>query len=184
MSVSLPPDEHEVLSHYVGDARQLSMEAFRERHGDAFLVHEAPIQTLKPVARTKATVAVDTLAEEASTNAEPVIKLNFAVFPVRRTGRSPFPNFISVGRAKSNDVIVEDESVSKFHAFFRRAENGQFVLQDGGSKNGTHVDDEQVPDKTAGGPTVVESGMRVRFGNVEMTFLLAPEFCDLVKRSM
>ena len=182
MSLTLTPGEYEVLSHYVGDAKQLSAADFRERHGDAFLVHEAPFQTLKPVARTKATVAIDTLAE--ASNPQPIIKLNFAVFPVRRTGRSPFPNFISVGRAKSNDVIIEDESVSKFHAFFRRTEKGPFVLQDGGSKNGTKVDEEQVPDKNKGSPVVVESGMRVRFGNVEMTFLMTPEFCDLVKRSM
>ena len=183
MSLTLTPGEYEVLSHYVGDARHLSADDFRVRHGDAFLVHEAPIQTLKPMARTKATVAIDTMAE-VSDNPQPVIKLNFAVFPVRRTGRSPFPNFISIGRAKSNDVIIEDESVSKFHAFFRRTDKGEFVLQDGGSKNGTMVDEEQVPDKNKGGPVVVDSGMRVRFGNVEMTFMLTPEFCDLVKRSM
>jgi hypothetical protein len=183
MSLSLTPGAYEVLSHYVGDASQLSTDDFRERHGEAFLVHEAPLQALKPRARTKATIAIEAPAE-ASDNPPPVIELNFAVFPVRRTGRSPFPNFISVGRAKSNDVIIEDESVSKFHAFFRRTEQGEFVLQDGGSKNGTHVGDDQVPDKNKGGPVVIDSGMRVRFGNVEMTFLLTPEFCDLVKRSM
>jgi hypothetical protein len=183
MNVVLTPGEYETLSNYVADARLLPFEDFRQRHGDAFLVHEAPMQTLKPVPRTKATVAIDTVAESTSPGA-PAIKLNFAVFPVRRTGRSPFPNFISIGRAKSNDVIIEDESVSKFHAFFRRTDKGEFVLQDGGSKNGTSVDGDEVPEKNKGGPVVVESGMRVRFGSVEMTFLLAAEFADLVKRSM
>lgn len=183
MNVVLTPGEYETLSNYVADSRLLQPDDFRERHGDAFLVHEAPMQTLKPVPRTKATVAIDTMAEGSSAGA-PAIKLNFAVCPVRRTGRSPFPNFISVGRAKSNDVIIEDESVSKFHAFFRRTDKGEFVLQDGGSKNGTAVDNEEVPEKNKGGPVVVESGMRIRFGSVEMTFLLAAEFVDLVKRSM
>lgn len=183
MSLALTPGEYEVLSHYVADAKLLPLDDFRQRHGDAFLVHEAPIHTLRPVARTKATVAIDTVAEQQDSTA-PIIRLNFAVFPVRRTGRSPFPNFISIGRAKSNDVIIEDESVSKFHAFFRSTEKGEFVLQDGGSKNGTLVDEEEVPDKNKGGPVIVESGMRVRFGNVEMTFLATPEFCDLVRRSM
>lgn len=183
MSLSLTPGEYEVLSHYVADARLLSVDDFRQRHGDAFLVHEASISGFKPVPRTKATVAIDTLAESSTTEAPP-IKLNFAVFPVRRTGRSPFPNFISIGRAKSNDVIIEDESVSKFHAFFRLTEKGDFVLQDGGSKNGTMVDEDVVPDKNKGAPVIVESGMRVRFGNVEMTFMAAPEFRELVRRSM
>jgi len=58
------------------------------------------------------------------------------------------------------------------------------VLQDGGSKNGTAVDGEGVPEREKGGAVVVESGMRVRFGSVEMTFLAVPEFCDLVRRSM
>ncbi|HSI03602.1 MAG: FHA domain-containing protein [Myxococcota bacterium] len=183
MNVVLTPGEHETLSNYVADSRLLGAEDFRQRHGEAFLVHEAGMQTLKPVPRTRATVAIDTMAEGGSPGT-PAIRLNFAVFPVRRTGRSPFPNFISIGRAKSNDVIIEDESVSKFHAFFRRSDKGEFVLQDGGSKNGTSVDGEEVPDKNKGGPVIVESGMRLRFGNVEMTFLLATEFVDLVKRSM
>jgi hypothetical protein len=183
MTLSLSPGEYEVLSHYVADARLLTADDFRLRHGDAFLVHEAPISGFRPVPRTKATVAVDTLAENTLGDG-PQIKLNFAVFPVRRTGRSPFPNFISIGRAKSNDVIIEDESVSKFHAFFRRTEKGDFVLQDGGSKNGTMVDEEVVPDKNKGAPVIVDSGMRVRFGNVEMTFMAAPEFAELVRRSM
>ncbi|MBC7792598.1 MAG: FHA domain-containing protein [Clostridia bacterium] len=183
MSVSLTFGEYEVLSHYVADARSLSAEDFRQRHGDAFLVHEASASGFKPVPRTKATVAIDTIAENSVGNV-PHLKLNFAVFPVRRTGRSPFPNFISIGRAKSNDVIIEDESVSKFHAFFRLTDKGDFVLQDGGSKNGTLVDEDIVPDKNKGAPVVVESGMRVRFGNVEMTFMTVPEFSDLVRRSM
>lgn len=182
MNVVLTPGEYETLSNYVADARLLPLEDFAQRHGDAFLVHEAPMQNFKPVPRTKATVAIDP-PQEATAPGTPAMRLNFAVFPVRRTGRSPFPNFISIGRAKSNDVIIEDESVSKFHAFFRRSEKEEFVLQDGGSKNGTAVDGEEVPEKNKGGPVIVESGMRLRFGSVEMTFLAAAEFVDLVKRS-
>jgi len=108
MSVALTPGEYAVLSHFVGDAKELSLDAFRERHGDAFLVHEAPADRLHPVPRTKVTVAME---KSDASGVMPTQRLNFAVFPVRRTGRSPFPNFISVGRAKGNDVIVEHVSV-------------------------------------------------------------------------
>ena len=47
------------------------------------------------------------------------------------------------------------------------------------STNGTFVDDQRLLREA---PTTVVTGSRIRFGGVEVTFLLAREFCTLVQR--
>lgn len=50
---------------------------------------------------------------------------------------------IRVGRTDMNDLILDDTSVSRHHAFMTIFQDG-LVVHDIGSTNGTHVDGEQV----------------------------------------
>ena len=71
-----------------------------------------------------------------------------------------------------NDVSLEDESVSRFHAFFQN-ESGAWTLTDAESKNGTFVETVRLlPNK----PYAVRDGMRLRFGDLEVRFLTAESF--------
>jgi len=106
---------------------------------------------------------------------------DFLIFPVKQTGRSPFPFFISVGRTDNNDIVIRDASLSKFHAYFKHEDGGGFLIQDGGSSNGTFVDDIKVPKKEEGEPLEIKSGARLRFGRIELTFLELEEFRSMVK---
>jgi hypothetical protein len=45
---------------------------------------------------------------------------------------------INIGRANSNDIVIEDEAVSREHAVLLRQESGSFVIENKGS-NGTSV---------------------------------------------
>ncbi len=45
----------------------------------------------------------------------------------------------SLGRHPENTVVIDDRSVSKFHAQVRRSSHGRHVLKDLGSRNGTWV---------------------------------------------
>src|SRR5512142_1690299 len=49
------------------------------------------------------------------------------VLPVRKV-QTTFPSMITVGRAKNNDIVVPDALVSKFHAFFRQFDDGEWGL--------------------------------------------------------
>src|ERR1700761_7231244 len=40
------------------------------------------------------------------------------VLPLRKV-QSTFPSMITIGRTDNNDLVVADEQISKFHAFFR-----------------------------------------------------------------
>jgi hypothetical protein len=45
---------------------------------------------------------------------------------------------VSVGRPPNNDLVIDDESVSRFHAVFKRDDrSGQWSVADAGSSNGT-----------------------------------------------
>lgn len=57
-----------------------------------------------------------------------------------------------IGRAPDCDMIVPDRKVSRYHARIRRTETG-YVVEDLGSKNGTHVNGSLVEE-----PTLLQDG--------------------------
>jgi hypothetical protein len=169
--------EPERLADFAKDCLSLDTDEFIRRQGNGFLVHHGPIGSLTAPLGPQRTIAVEAPANHSGSPLEQ----DFVVFRVRRTERSAFPNFISVGRTKNNDIVVADVSLSKFHAFFR--EDGEHMLiQDAGSRNGTFVNEVSVATKANGDPAEVETGAVLRFGSVEMTFFRAAAFCELVKR--
>jgi hypothetical protein len=106
---------------------------------------------------------------------------DFAVFPVRHgTAGASEDDLIWVGRSEENDVVIPDESVSAVHAFLRETVGDRLLLQDMNSMNGTFINNEAIPPQGMGEPVEMESGARVRFGSVKLTFLKTPEFLSLV----
>jgi len=58
------------------------------------------------------------------------IMLKEYIFPEKAT--------VTVGRHRQNDIVLDDDTVSRHHACFVRDESG-FTVSDKGSKNGTIV---------------------------------------------
>ena len=85
------------------------------------------------------------------------------VLPLRKV-QSTFPSMITVGRTDNNDLVVPDEQVSKFHAFFRLV-GDRVELSDAGSRNGTFVAGRRLEARGASAP--VEARVRLAFGAVE-----------------
>jgi hypothetical protein len=76
---------------------------------------------------------------------------------------------VTVGRIDTNDVVVDDASVSRFHAYFQKdVRSGDWNLVDAESKNGTWAGPLKLGPNERGRVT---DGTKVRFGDVEMTFL-------------
>ncbi|MDH3943567.1 MAG: FHA domain-containing protein [Anaerolineae bacterium] len=69
-----------------------------------------------------------------------------------------------IGRKPENDLVIQDISVSRFHAQIR-VEKGNFVLHDLNSHNGTIVNQTKVSD------LVLKPGTLVYFGNVMVVFV-------------
>lgn len=80
---------------------------------------------------------------------------------------NPFGMGVTVGRLETNDVVLDDESVSRFHAWFE-VRAGSWSLVDAESVFGTKVGGKPVAAKA---PTRLVDGTRVHFGRVEVIFL-------------
>jgi adenylate cyclase len=70
---------------------------------------------------------------------------------------------MSIGRATDNDIVLNDFSVSRRHAFLKK-EDGAWILRDNQSTNGVRVNDQAVPEATIkDGDTVVIGTFVLRF---------------------
>lgn len=106
---------------------------------------------------------------------------SYFVAPTRkRAGVSkPFEDRVSVGRARNNDIVLRDESVSKFHAWFERNDAGVFYVVDAGSTNCTLLNGKPVS-RT---PETVRDGDEIRFANVSTTVCRPETFWDALIRT-
>lgn len=73
----------------------------------------------------------------------------------------------SAGRHPDSDIFLDDVTVSRRHAEFRR-EGGEFVVIDVGSLNGTYVNREPVDQ------AVLTNGDEVQIGKFRLVFLTGP----------
>lgn len=98
------------------------------------------------------------------------------VLPLRKgdSRTNAFVMGVTVGRTDNNDLVLNDPSVSRFHAYFLRdSRKNTWRLVDADSKNGTWVGAMKLaPNATA----ELQDSVRIRFGDVEMTFLLPESF--------
>jgi hypothetical protein len=173
-------DEGLPLASFAEDARALDADAFIARHGDGFLVHDGPLQPARRPTRPQPTVLLDKAdaSPRQRPTPAPMPLRQLLVYPVRNTGRSPYPRIVTVGRTRNNDIVISDVAISKFHAFFKE-EDGRILLQDAGSRNGTRLDGELVPDAKKGKALEVKPGARVCFGEIEFGFMRGTQLRDL-----
>ncbi len=73
---------------------------------------------------------------------------------------------VGIGRNSANALIIDDSTVSNFHAALMLSAEGNLQLADRGSSNGTYVNGVTLE---TGGRSVVRNGDRLKFGDVEVT---------------
>jgi pSer/pThr/pTyr-binding forkhead associated (FHA) protein len=168
------------LGDFVEDCVNLDDKTFARRHAEAFLLHHGPIGKLKKTWSNQPTMISEGDGTSPDRPFNP--KADFLVFEVKLRADSDSDDMIWMGRSDSNDIIINDASVSAVHAFIRKSEGGAFFMQDMNSMNGTFVDDERVPSQGIGSPVGLHSGARVVLGSVAMTFLHMAGFRTLVTR--
>lgn len=74
---------------------------------------------------------------------------------------------VTVGRHPGSDIFLDDITVSRRHAEFRR-DGQQMWVHDVGSLNGTYVDGKRVEDE------VLATGDEVQIGKFKLVALVAP----------
>ncbi|MFN0279598.1 MAG: FHA domain-containing protein [Pyrinomonadaceae bacterium] len=76
-----------------------------------------------------------------------------------------------VGRTAANDLILDDDSISKFHASIVADENGSLSIADTGSTNGTFIKGQRIE---YGKTMRLEDNDLVKFGEVEVRLERVP----------
>jgi len=80
---------------------------------------------------------------------------------------------ITAGRHPDSDMFLDDVTVSRRHAEFRRMDAGGFLVRDVGSLNGTYVNRDRIDE------TVLSGGDEVQIGKYRLVFFTtAPEAGD------
>jgi FHA domain len=101
--------------------------------------------------------------------------------PIASQGRNP--KRISIGRSSDQDIVLRNETVSKFHAWLERSSDGAYNVADAGSRNGTRLNGRNV----VRGSLPIAPGDALRFGAVEalvcsasdLALALSPE-CEVL----
>lgn len=87
---------------------------------------------------------------------------------------APFILGITLGRGRRNDLLIDDESISRFHAYFRHdVKANRWFMTDAESKHGSFINDGRLKPSE---PTELAADTKIRFGNVETRFLLPERF--------
>jgi hypothetical protein len=150
------------LEQFAIDAGTLSAAAFRERHGDGFLI----VAAHELVGSSADTTEKTNLRNVREPRPAPASLL---VFAVQKRASSAFA-FVSLGRNEGNDIYIPHSSISRFHAYFRHT-NGAWTILDARSSNGTTVSGNPVPRQNEGDAVPLAAGSVLCFGEVQATFL-------------
>ena len=164
-----------ILSNFfLQEAQELSEEEFLAKHDTPFFVipgidREAFVSSLQRL-------SID-LAERSEL--EVPEQEHLIVCLALRPKYGPSMDRITLGRDPSADVVVLDDTISKFHAEISwDPAREKCRLTDNGSRNGTKVSNVRV---TPGGSVNLSSGVTIALGNVQGRFFAPGAFLAWLK---
>jgi pSer/pThr/pTyr-binding forkhead associated (FHA) protein len=97
------------------------------------------------------------------------LEIDLEIYPLAKKSGASFSDRITIGRTPNNDVVINDPSVSRLHAYVKRSGDAWSVT-DAGSKNGSWLRGIALePRKESGLPPSAV----LRFGEVDVTFYLS-----------
>ena len=145
------------LSQFVEENTPRSREDFLDHHPSAFLlVPDRSLQQLQVGNSLYSTPPTGDLS--AMTQVETAA---YDVTPLIKKARNSSGFMISVGRAGRCDIVIKDQRISAYHAFFRwEPDSPQWTVIDAGSSHGLVID----------GQKLSRSGMRNLQSGIEIDF--------------
>ena len=97
---------------------------------------------------------------------------------IEKTKDNAFKQRITIGRTANNDIVLDDTSVSRFHAWIEQ-QNQDWVLVDAGSRNGSTLGGKKIAAKA---PNQLTNGLVMRIGALQLTYYTAQGFLDMLHR--
>lgn len=154
------------------EAAKGTLAEFLRHHPNPFLVHTSG--TLKDGDRSKTRgLTVDRIVIQGKP--QPKVGDNFFAGELRSRDAD---NVVTVGFSSTCDVVINDQSLSKQHAWFEQTSNGNWRVWDNDSLAGTQVNGAPIK---PGEPKILATGDKITFGYVDTTFLTADAFHRLLK---
>ncbi len=105
------------------------------------------------------------------------------LFPLVKRGSAHSFSMITVGRSSANDLVLEKDAISKFHAYFKRNRKGDYTVSDAGSTNGTTVNSARLAKNS---PVALTGGEAISFGKIFVATFHTPatlhSYISIVKR--
>jgi hypothetical protein len=105
-----------------------------------------------------------------------VSQLEMEIFPLVKKPGASFPDRITIGRTANNDIVIEDHSVSRLHAYLKHHATG-WLVADAGSKNGSWLRGQKMDARRE---AAITSRTVVRLGDVDLTFYLASDLFSVL----
>jgi len=165
------------LDAYLGDAMSLDEAQFLERYPWPVLVIPEPSDDVLQRIRRPETViqeAGQTMTSEIDMSLAMTGASLDALCLCARPKRGPASNRVSIGRSPDADLVLLDESVSRFHAELSwGASKEACVLTDLGAKNGTVLDGVQLAPHVRAD---LFPGAALTFGQVSVRFYSPKSF--------
>jgi hypothetical protein len=161
------------LLGFFASVRKHTEATFAEKHPEPLLVYIPRAGSSGPDSHF-VTTQVAAVAEMRRTKGTEAGKkgMEQQVSLIRKSARNPFAQQIYIGRAPNNDVVIDDPSVSKSHAFLDQ-EGARWRITDMGSANGTWLNGVKVGDNT---PRDLIDGVKLTLGTLEMQFFTPQNF--------
>jgi FHA domain-containing protein len=156
-------------------ARFSTRDEFISKVKDSFLVITNPLDEQDLVGFS--TQVLDLAAARRAAPPRPKPPSDLEVHPIVKAAGNPYPDRVSIGRARNCDVVLRNPSVSKLHAHFR-VDQPKLELVDIDSQNGTRVNGRPSPPHQ---PVVVTPGDILMFGTVTCKLVDAGGLHDLLR---
>lgn len=86
-------------------------------------------------------------------------------FLLESTNPQVIKSYWTVGRGAENDLVLNDQWISRNHAILQSTETGEFLLIDLGSRNGTFVNGRRVSI-----PVTLRNADQITFGKIDVKF--------------
>jgi hypothetical protein len=150
---------------------QLGREEFLASAAPGALVrYRAPGED--PAASGLATLSLDEEIEETLPHGKvTVADVEFEIFPLSKKPGAAFPDRITIGRTGNNDIVINDTSISRLHAYVKRTSD-RWIVADAGSKNGSSLRGATLEPRRE---QPLPSRAQLKLGDVDLTFYIAAD---------
>jgi hypothetical protein len=103
------------------------------------------------------------------------------LYPLKKSAENPLIERVTVGRARNNDIVLADHSVSKVHVYFQGTSSTSYRVSDAGSHNGTLLNGKKLLE---GEQAPVRSKDMLRLGRINLIFMNATDLYELLVASL